>query len=365
MLLAEDMVKETQQLLTFVTKDPAESLPKISDTFDRDISKFSAEALPKWAERQYEIAKKSLEKVKASSANKIGIESLVVSGSWDRSIFMNSFGAKKMSTSTYACFQIGFNGTREENADSEWLYRDSTSLFDFQDSWANICLKRLEDKIQPGTVNFETGSYPIALSPELSGECIGEVLGFLSGYAIVERMSPFSKNEIGSKIFPDWISIRSYHALPDGSSAQFFDTNGITTHDISPIQNGKLEELFLSKASADRLGLTPNGQPGPVNVRIFGVPEVKNLIGVKFMFTSLAGMHTIDSATGNFALEGEGYQILQDGSLGKFVKNVGLSGNLRTLFAGLVGHLDDAPDYGSIRIPSLIFKDARITVTSA
>jgi PmbA protein len=191
------------------------------------------------------------------------------------------------------------------------------------------------------------------------------VLGFLSGYAIVEHMSPFSKEEIGSKIFPDWVNIKSYRTLPDGSSAQFFDANGITTRDISPIQNGKLEELFLSKASAERLGLSPNGQPGPINVRMSGVPEVHDLVGVKFMFTSLAGMHTIDSATGNFALEGEGYQILEDGSIGKFVKNVGLSGNLRTLFAGLVGHLDDTPDYGSTRIPTLIFKDARITVTSA
>lgn len=270
-----------------------------------------------------------------------------------------------MSTSTYASFQIGFNGDNDGVADSEWLYRDSASLFEYRDDWTRICLRKLEDKIQPGTVNFTTGTYPIALSPELSGECIGEVLGFLSGYAIVEQMSPFAKAEIGSKIFPEWISVRSFHALPDASSAQFFDGNGITTRDISPIQNGMLRELFLSKASAERLGLAPNGQPGPINVRISGTPAITGLTGVKFMFTTLAGMHTIDSATGNFALEGEGYEVLDDGSIGKFVKNVGLSGNLRTLFAGLVGHLEDTPDYGSTRIPSLIFSAALITVTSA
>ena len=151
--------------------------------------------------------------------------------------------------------------------------------------------------------------------------------------------------------------------LPEASSAQFFDGNGITTQDISPIQNGVLQELFLSKASAERLGLTPNGQPGPINVRISGTPAITDLAGVKFMFTTLAGMHTIDSATGNFALEGEGYEVLDDGSIGKFVKNVGLSGNLRTLFAGLVGHLDDTPDYGSTRIPSLVFSAAQVTPT--
>ena len=121
------MVRETQQLLEFGTKDPAESLPNISDTFVSDISKFPAEALPKWAKDQYEIAKKSLENAKSQSKFKISIESLVVSGSWNHSLFMNSFGAKKMSTSTYACFQIGFSGASDGIADSEWLYRDSTS----------------------------------------------------------------------------------------------------------------------------------------------------------------------------------------------------------------------------------------------
>lgn len=278
---------------------------------------------------------------------------------------MNSFGAKKISTNTYTSIQIGFSGDNNGVTDAEWLYRDSDHLMSYNDAWTQECLQKLEDKIQPGTVTFSPGIYPIALDPSLSGECIGEVLGFLSGYAIVEQMSPFTKQEIGSEIFPKWVTIQSFHALPGASSAQFFDGNGITTKDIAPIQNGVLRELFLSKASAERLHLTPNGQPGPINVRLSGTPTKMDLTDVKFLFTTLAGMHTIDSATGNFALEGEGYEILADGSIGKFIKNVGLSGNLRTLFGGLIGHLDDTPDYGSTRIPTLIFAAAQVTPTTA
>lgn len=352
------------QLLGFVTADPAESLPAISDAFESDISQFDPKELPKWASEQYAVVRKSLETAVAGAKFETGIESLIVSGSWNHSVFMNSHGAKKSSTSTYTSFQIGFNGDNDGETNSEWLYRDSNKLMSYDDAWTRECLEKLEDKIQPGKVDFVTGTYPIALSPELSAECIGEILGFLSGYSIVESMSPFTKKEIGNQIFPTWITVHSYHVLPDASSAQFFDGNGITTVDIAPIQDGVLRELFLSKASSERLGLTPNGQPGPVNVRISGTPAKRDLTGVKFLFTTLAGMHTIDSATGNFALEGEGYEVLADGSIGKFVKNVGLSGNLRTLFGELVGHLDNTPDYGSTRIPTLIFNAAHVTPTA-
>ncbi len=286
-----------------MTADAAESLPYIDDTFTSDISQFQANAIPDWVKTQYKIAKESLDTTVGKAKFETGIESLVVTGAWGSSVFMNSFGAKKMSTSTYTSFQIGFSGDNQGITDAEWLYRDSDRLMSYQEIWTQECLQKLEDKIQPGIVTFAPGTYPVALDPSLAGECIGEMLGFLSGYAIVEQMSPFSKTEIGSEIFPKWVTIASFHALPGASGAQFFDGNGITTKDITPIQNGILKELFLSKASAERLQLIPNGQPGPINVRLSGIPTKTDLVGVRFLFTSLAGMHTIDSATGNFALE--------------------------------------------------------------
>lgn len=50
----------------------------------------------------------------------------------------------------------------------------------------------------------------------------------------------------------------------------------------------------------------------------------------------------------------------KDGTLGHYVKNVGLSGNIRELFSGMVGYLDDVPDYGSTRVPTLLFKSGNI-----
>jgi predicted Zn-dependent protease len=200
-----------------------------------------------------------------------------------------------------------------------------------------------------------------AMAPELASEMMGEFLGLLSGYAIAEHMTPFKIEEIGTAVLPDWATIESLHTGKDLSSNQFFDGNGITTTDLTLVKDGVLKELFLSKAAAERLNLPPNGQAGPINVVLKGILPKTDLTGAKFLFTFLAGMHTMDSATGNFALEGEGYEIREDGSLGNFIKNVGLSGNIKQLFATMLGTLHDTPDYGSIRMPTLIFAPRHIT----
>ena len=72
------------------------------------------------------------------------------------------------------------------------------------------------------------------------------------------------------------------------------------------------------------------------------------------LFTDLSGLGTIDSSTGNFALDGSGYLVHADGSLGGFVKNVGLSGNICDIFANLTGSLSDILDHGPMRIPTII-----------
>ena len=85
---------------------------------------------------------------------------------------------------------------------------------------------------------------------------LGAITNFMRAFPFVIlmiAMSPFTKAQIGLEIFPKWVTVHSFHALPGASSAQFFDGNGITTKDIVPIESGVLQELFLSKASAERL----------------------------------------------------------------------------------------------------------------
>jgi hypothetical protein len=119
----------------------------------------------------------------------------------------------------------------------------------------------------------------------------------------------------------------------------------------------------LRKAAALRLGLEPNGQSGPLNIVWSNAEPRADLKGVQMLFTDLSGLNMIDGSTGDFALDGSGYLINPDGSRGGFVKNVGLSGNIRDVFAHLTGGLDDTLDHGAIRVPTIITAPIPLTPT--
>ncbi len=191
----------------------------------------------------------------------------------------------------------------------------------FDTNWIVQLQKELDDRLHHAPATFTAGAHSIALDPDTAASIVDEYMGLLSGYAIAEGLSPFAREALGSVIAPDGLTIKSLTHGEGLSETQYFDRNGITSLDLTVIEKGTLSTLFLSKASADRLGLMPNGQPNPLNVIVSGTLSENNLHGVSFLFTNLAGMHTIDSATGNFALEGEGYEI-KNGKISHYVKNV-------------------------------------------
>lgn len=63
----------------------------------------------------------------------------------------------------------------------------------------------------------------IAFAPDLAAEFLGELLGLLSGYAISEKLSPFRADEIGSCVFPEWLTVTSYSSIEHGTTVQLFD----------------------------------------------------------------------------------------------------------------------------------------------
>lgn len=220
-------------------------------------------------------------------------------------------------------------------------------------------VQKLYDVLNHSEEVTYSGIARVALDRNIATELFGEFLGFLSGYAISEKMSPFTVVDIHTNIVPEWMSVSSRSLLDENASSSWYDGNGVTCiPELPVIENGELNNLFLNVASAERLGMKANGHPGPLNVVVSGnhpdfqeelVPSESGIFGtgsdlfhkekgVKFLCTGLAGMHTMESTTGNFALEGEGYEVLKDGTLGKFVKRVGVSGNIKKVFKEMIGH---------------------------
>jgi predicted Zn-dependent protease len=358
-LSPEKLVDGVIELLKYATPDSAESIPEITDSLVAESTKFSQWAISDWVEKTYNLAYKAL----STNSDNYEIETLEISASVATRIFANSFGAFKSHTTSGSSIIFEYTGKLGEVSEVDYFARSEPYLLEWDSTWEWECAKKLWDRLHHVPAQFIADTYSVAFEPEIATAVFSEFLGLLSGYSIAEGMSPFTKESLGTAVMPKWATLQS---IPHGtglSVSQYFDGNGITPKPLTLVENGVLTGLFLRKAAALRLGLEPNGQSGPLNIIWSNSEPRSNLIGVKMLFTDLSWLGTIDSSTGNFTLDGSGYQVNPDGTLGGFVKNVGLSGNICDVFARLSGSLNDALTHGAYRVPTIITAPIPLTPT--
>jgi predicted Zn-dependent protease len=386
----EKIFQEMSILCEIATQDTAESLPIITDSIEWSALYFSEEELENWTQKTYLQALEELTTTAQSQRipennllfDTLGIESLSVGWSISHKSLVSTYGANKSSHNSHSSFTFGLHGKIGEESNAEWFGEGSEWLLKYTNTWIHQCGKKLHDTLMHSEEVKYTGISKVAFDRNIASELFSEFFGLLSGYAISEKMSPFIVEDIHTQILPDWIDISSLALLDENASSSWYDGNGITClPELKIIEKGELKNLFLNVASAERLGMKPNGHPGPLNIVVSGnnsdfqnelVPsESGNFgtgsklfdkkFGVRFLCTGLAGMHTMESTTGNFALEGEGYEILEDGSVWKFVKRVGVSGNIKKVFKEMIGHGNDFPKFGSFRIPTIVCDGIQLT----
>lgn len=101
-----------------------------------------------------------------------------------------------------------------------------------------------------------SGIKRVAFEKGLAAELFSEFFGYLGGYAISERMSPFTAEDINSLVLPAWANISSLTSIDEHGISRWYDGNGITSIlQLFVIQEGRLKNLFLNVASAQRLGM--------------------------------------------------------------------------------------------------------------
>ena len=180
-------------------------------------------------------------------------------------------------------------------------------------------------------------------------------MGAASAESIRQKTTFLETSDIGGKILPEGFSITSLARMPDSAYGRVFDGEGITTEDLSVVENGVLKNVFCDSKNAAKFQIPATGNPFPSNLSFEAPVRPESLREAKFLFTNLMAFHTVDSISGKFALEGEGFE-LQNGKRAGYVKNVALSGNVKTLFSGLVAEVGNRRRYGNALLGDVVVK---------
>lgn len=213
-----------------------------------------------------------------------------------------------------------------------------------------------------GARSAKTGSVPVLFAPEVARGLIGHLVAAVSGGALYRRAS-FLLDTIGERILAPGIRLHEQPHLPRGMGSAAFDAEGVATAPRDLVSDGILQGYVLSSYSARRLGLQTTANAGGVhNLTVEPGSEDRRALlarmGHGLMVTELMGQG-VNLVTGDYSRGAAGFWV-EGGELAHPVEEITIAGNLREMFARILGVGNDIDGRGNIRCGSLLVE--RMTV---
>ncbi|WP_027349895.1 metalloprotease PmbA [Halotalea alkalilenta] len=223
-------------------------------------------------------------------------------------------------------------------------------------SAAQRALRRL------GGRKLATGRYPVLFVPELASGLVGHLLQGIAGGALY-RQSSFLCDALGETLFPEWFSLFERPREMRGSASANFDSEGVATRDNRFIDSGRLASYLLSSYSARRLGMSSTGNAGGArNLRISAPLESFEALLAKMsrgvVVTELMGQG-VNTVTGDYSRGAAGFWV-ENGAIQYPVEGFTIAGDLRRMFASLVGIGDDVDRRGNVHSGSWLLEEMMV-----
>ncbi|MBZ6377029.1 modulator protein [Pacificimonas flava] len=207
---------------------------------------------------------------------------------------------------------------------------------------------RTAARLGPG--KLKSGTMPVLFDPRVSNTLLGHLLGAMSGPAIARGTSFLSDPE--ESLFPPQISIVDDPHRRRGLRSRLFDGEGLPVGPRKLVAEGRLAGWLLNLASAEQLGLAPNGyasrgasgSPGISGSNIHlepGALSRDDLIretGNGVLVTELIGQG-VNGVTGDYSRGASGF-LIENGELTSPVSEITVAGNLKRMFAALTAASD-------------------------
>ncbi|HEX2150957.1 MAG TPA: metallopeptidase TldD-related protein [Stellaceae bacterium] len=202
-----------------------------------------------------------------------------------------------------------------------------------------------------GARKMPTCRCSVVFDPRVARGLISHLLGAISGPSIA-RGTSFLKDKLGTRIFPEAITITEDPHRQRGQRSKPFDAEGLPNRRRALIDNGVLTTWLLDLRSARQLGMRSTGHaargaaspPSPAATNVWIEPgaampaELMADIGSGFYVTELMGMG-VNGITGDYSRGAAGFWI-ENGKIAFPVSEMTVAGNLKDMFARLIAAND-------------------------
>ncbi|MEM5495034.1 TldD/PmbA family protein [Hoeflea sp. AS16] len=200
--------------------------------------------------------------------------------------------------------------------------------------------ERAAARVNPRKV--KTGSnVTVVFDPRASRGLIGHLVSAING-ASVARKTSFLKDMMGKKVAIDGLTLTDNPFVRRGSASRPFDGEGVSVGPLTMVEDGVLQQWYLTTAVARELGLKSNGRagrgsgvsPSSTNVIVNPGPQTPEdliaSVGNGFYVTELIGQG-VNGVTGEYSRGASGFWI-ENGKLSFAVSEVTIASNLKDMF---------------------------------
>jgi len=275
---------------------------------------------------------------------------------------INSDGAecRQMSTSYSCSCEITIEDTQGCKYSGFWWKGPfKIENADFSDV-PEKALKKAIEKINPVTI--EGGVKNMIVSNTVSSRLLSPVIAALSGSALQQQNS-FLCDSLGRNIFGRGMTVRDIARKPGRPGSRLFDAEGVATADRTIIDQGKIGFFFLNTYYAGKMGMEPTvDSPSGIVLEPWNSFNEKNLLNLQDILALCGdGIYVTDfnggncnPVTGDFSYGIEGF-IIENGKIGKPVRGMLVTGNMKELWNTLIAVGNDAREYSAWLVPTIAF----------
>lgn len=209
-------------------------------------------------------------------------------------------------------------------------------------------------KAKMGSRTIASGKYRVKIDTLVAQNMIKPLAEALSGVFLAQNNS-FLLDRLGSKVFSSKLSILDRAVMQGRTSSRLWDSEGLEVRDCLMIDKGVVAKEYLSTYEAAQMGKEPTvDEPTILSIKPFGNANLADGI----LITGFNGGNC-NTATGDFSYGIEGF-LIENNEVITAVSGMNFSGNLVTLFNNICAAGNDALEFRSWDIPSLVFEDCNI-----
>lgn len=234
----------------------------------------------------------------------------------------------------------------------------------------SACSAKALDKAvrQIGPKKRKSGSYRMVVDNSVASRLLAPIASALNASSIQQKVS-FLDGTLGTKVFPDGMTLMDMARTPGKSGSRLFDTEGVATEDSAIIDKGTVQKYFVSTYMSKKMDIPPTiedlsrpvlmpylkGEDLPKDEKEVSLQTILRKCSNGILVTGFNGGNC-NPVTGDFSFGIEGFAFSK-GRITHPVREMLITGNIVSLWNSLIAAGNDYRPSARWQIGTLAFEN--------